>query len=290
MADIFLSYQRRDQTRARLIVKALQAHGYSVFFDPDIRVGEYWSDRLEHEIEIARIVLVLWSASACKSHFVRSEARRGLKQSKLIQAHLEPCNPPLGLDEVESAQLGDWDPRNSQSQEWLGLLSALVRLGVSPARARSTRKKRRALPASAKQIELPFDQPVQRALDESAWSAFCRHWSGQVRDMGAQQLSYYLRNADLGEGWAQMVVATMILFGKAADYDEKAAVRYFEAASKNNWKQADFALGVLYESGIGCRKDLKRAVSAYKRAAKRGHSAAEYHLSLLRDAAPKLTK
>ena len=38
--DIFLSYNREDQARARLFAEAFAAEGFSVWWDSDLKAGE----------------------------------------------------------------------------------------------------------------------------------------------------------------------------------------------------------------------------------------------------------
>ena len=46
MKEIYLAYAREDIDRATDIVEALEAEGFSVFFDAAIRVGTEWDEVL----------------------------------------------------------------------------------------------------------------------------------------------------------------------------------------------------------------------------------------------------
>ena len=61
MADIFLSYSRRDLERARQFEEALEQCGLSVFWDRELLPGEGYRRAIEHELKQARCVIVLWS-------------------------------------------------------------------------------------------------------------------------------------------------------------------------------------------------------------------------------------
>ncbi len=63
MADIFLSYARKDRKRGDALAKALEGLGWSVFWDPTIPAGLTWDDYIGGELEKARCVVVAWSAA-----------------------------------------------------------------------------------------------------------------------------------------------------------------------------------------------------------------------------------
>jgi hypothetical protein len=52
--DIFFSYAREDQARVGRIVAALEARGWSVFWDLRIPVGETWRSYIGRALEKAR--------------------------------------------------------------------------------------------------------------------------------------------------------------------------------------------------------------------------------------------
>ena len=61
MADIFLSYKREDRDKVKLIVEALQAKGWTVWWDTRIGAGESWDQVIEAQLKAAKCVLVVWS-------------------------------------------------------------------------------------------------------------------------------------------------------------------------------------------------------------------------------------
>lgn len=112
MADVFISYKREEIEAARLVSENLQLEGFSTFFDAHdeigIDIGEPWDIRLERELADARVVVVLWSAASVGSHNVRDEARRAYARGVLVPAKLNPCDAPLGLGTMQTADLSQW--------------------------------------------------------------------------------------------------------------------------------------------------------------------------------------
>ena len=61
MAHLFISYNREDQYRARAIADALEAEGFAVWWDTNLRAGESYDEVTEKNLREAGAVVVLWS-------------------------------------------------------------------------------------------------------------------------------------------------------------------------------------------------------------------------------------
>ncbi|MGH8115482.1 MAG: toll/interleukin-1 receptor domain-containing protein [Rhodanobacteraceae bacterium] len=75
MADVFISYARADKARVVPLVAAIEAKGWSVWWDPEITPGQEFDDQIDAEIDAARAVLVIWTPTSVASRWVRGEAR-----------------------------------------------------------------------------------------------------------------------------------------------------------------------------------------------------------------------
>ena len=62
MADVFVSYKAEDRRRVQPLVQALQADGYSVWWDEHIGTGDEWRQTIERELDAARCVIVIGSS------------------------------------------------------------------------------------------------------------------------------------------------------------------------------------------------------------------------------------
>ena len=62
----------------------------------------------------------------------------------------------------------------------------------------------------------------------------------------------------------------------------KEAYEYSEKAAELNNPEAEYNLGVFYEQGICVKKDIKRAMYWYEKAAKQGHINAINNLNLIK--------
>ena len=74
MSEIFMSYARPTERQARQIADTLRQRGYGVWRDDELPAHRAYSEVIEERIKAAKAVLVLWSADAAKSQWVRAEA------------------------------------------------------------------------------------------------------------------------------------------------------------------------------------------------------------------------
>lgn len=108
MADIFLSYARSSSREAKRIAEVLRQSGYSIWFDESLPAHRAYSDVIEEQLEAANAVLVLWSAEAAQSQWVRSEANRARETGRLVQVRLGEARLPMPFDQIQCADLSGW--------------------------------------------------------------------------------------------------------------------------------------------------------------------------------------
>src|SRR5262245_34847778 len=70
VSDIFISYSRRDHTRAKSLAQALTDHGISVWWDNLLSPGDFVGKVLTERINAAKAVVVLWTSESIHSQWV----------------------------------------------------------------------------------------------------------------------------------------------------------------------------------------------------------------------------
>jgi len=126
MADVFVSYDRRDRDLAEKVVAALTEQGLTVWWDDRLTPHETWDKTIEREVDSAKKVLVLWTKHSVESDWVRTEAGAAKESTppKLIQARFSDCKVPLAFRLLQHVDLIGWTPKRRHSG-WDRLISWL---------------------------------------------------------------------------------------------------------------------------------------------------------------------
>ncbi len=108
MADVFLSYGRGDWVTVKRLANAIDKTGLKVWWDRHIKGSTDFSRDSESQLNAASKVLVLWSAEAVNSHWVRDEATVAADSGRLVSATLDGTQPPLGFRQFQTIDLKNW--------------------------------------------------------------------------------------------------------------------------------------------------------------------------------------
>jgi adenylate cyclase len=108
MADIFVSYSRSDRDRVAPLVAALEAQGWSVWWDPEITPGDEFDALIGAELESARAVVVVWSPLSVDSRWVKGEARDAADRGVLVPVRFENARLPIDVRSIHTTDLDGW--------------------------------------------------------------------------------------------------------------------------------------------------------------------------------------
>ena len=129
MSDVFVSYKAEDRKRVRPLVEALEADGYSVWWDEQIGGGAQWRHMIEAELNAAKCVIVAWSKRSVGTEgtFVQDEATRAQVRHVYIPVLIDKVHLPLGFGEMQALPLSAWKGDRSDPH-YQAILSAVTRL------------------------------------------------------------------------------------------------------------------------------------------------------------------
>ncbi|HXV00790.1 MAG TPA: TIR domain-containing protein [Caulobacteraceae bacterium] len=130
MAHIFISYARPDEPLAVMIADRLRAAGFEIWRDDQLPAHRPYAEVIEERINGAAAVVVLWSAEAAKSQWVRAEADIARNARTLVQASVDGTLPPMPFGQIQCADLKDWDGQGSSSG-WNKLADSVAELAGS---------------------------------------------------------------------------------------------------------------------------------------------------------------
>ncbi len=230
MADIFISYARSDRDTARRLAAYLKDSGLSVWWDMSLKPGEVFREEIERRIGEARHVIVLWSETSVKSHFVLDEAGEAARQNKLVPLRIDGCKLPLGFGQHHTHTVSAW-PGD------LAPVLAVVGSGKVPAQSAS----------ASVQTAQDFFKSAYAAKDAGDFDQAISDYSEAIRLKPDDAIAYNNRgNAFLAKGDNDRAIA---------DYDQAIRLKPDDAIAYNNRGNAFLAKG-----------DNDRAIADYDQA------------------------
>ena len=180
--DIFISYSRNDRERVNHIAKALEAEGYSVWWDRDIRAGEEFDHVIDKAIKSAKAIVVIWSKDSTRSNWVKEEAEDGVEENKLVPALIDEVTIPRGFRRIQAAELQDAADNPTLSRNWPEFLDSVHKIAgraqgagkaASAAAPPTQDAVAQTLARAATQTPSPSPAASPRTSDEApAWKRF----------------------------------------------------------------------------------------------------------------------
>lgn len=135
MVDVFISYSRTNKAKVAQIARGIEDAGYSVWWDAELPPHQSYGEVITGKIDDAKAAIVVWSAEAAASEWVRAEADMARNQKKLVQTALGDIMPPLPFNQIQYANLGDWNGEDDHP-EWRKVKQSLTALcGAREAKA-----------------------------------------------------------------------------------------------------------------------------------------------------------
>jgi adenylate cyclase len=160
MADVFVSYARSDKARVAPLVAAIEAQGWSVWWDPEIAAGQEFDRQIATELKSAAAVVVVWTPTSVESRWVRGEARDAADRGVLVPVRFDGAELPIDVRAIHTTNLDGWadDPASPAVQELLRSLGAMINRRRAPqsAAAASPMSAPPAAPAGISICVLPF--------------------------------------------------------------------------------------------------------------------------------------
>ena len=160
MADVFVSYARSDKARVAPLVAAIEAQGWSVWWDPEIAAGQEFDRQIATELKSAAAVVVVWTPTSVESRWVRGEARDAADRGVLVPVRFDGAELPIDVRAIHTTNLDGWgeNPASAAVQELLRSLGAMInrQRAVQPAAAAAPVPVPPAVPAGISICVLPF--------------------------------------------------------------------------------------------------------------------------------------
>jgi len=161
MADVFVSYARADKALVVPLVAALEAAGWSVWWDPAISPGQEFDSQIEDELQAATAVVVVWTPTSVVSRWVRGEAREAADRNVLVPVRFAGARLPMDVRAIHTTDLDQWhgNPSSASFQDLLRALGSMIARQAASGAARDGAGVTPVAPAAPTRIAicvLPF--------------------------------------------------------------------------------------------------------------------------------------
>jgi adenylate cyclase len=108
VSDVFISYARSTEREAKRVAEALRALGYGVWLDDELPAHRDYAEVIEERLRAAKAVVVVWSAEAAKSQWVRAEADLAREVGTMVQLTVDGATLPMPFNRIQCADLIGW--------------------------------------------------------------------------------------------------------------------------------------------------------------------------------------
>ncbi len=175
--DVFISYKREDRAVAKALAEVLAAHGYSIWWDIDLLPGDRFADEIGAVIERASTTIVLWSAKAVASDYIRGEADLARQLGRLFPVRLDDSALPIPFNALQTLDLTGWQSLGDDAQ--LEPLLAALKARIGNSRSAQRIPETTAVNLHAREAEA--EAAVWRSINDQPSAS-------------ASEYDYYLRN------------------------------------------------------------------------------------------------
>jgi hypothetical protein len=165
MAQVFISYSRKDRDLAQLVASGLTAEGMSVWWDRDIASGERWDKVIKRELDAAGAVVVLWTPNSVEadatisSEWVANEAAEARRREILVPVLSGGGATPFEFQRIQSHDLNGWTGERS-ANAWRVLAERIRAVAGLPMADVDTVEFRPAPPPPPRDEPKPLPPPI----------------------------------------------------------------------------------------------------------------------------------
>jgi adenylate cyclase len=247
MADVFISYARSTEDQAKKIARALAALGYDVGRDDELPAHRDYSDVIEERLRAARAVVVVWSAEAVKSQWVRAEADLAREAGTLVQLTLDGAPLPLPFNRIQCPDLRGWQGE-AALPAWRKVVESIAELVGRAGETRdylaAPRQPAPETPATFSLAIAPFADPAGVAagddfaagLGDEIATALARFAVLSVVDAGPASGPRYLVEGSVQRSRARVRINVQL---RRSGHGERAWAERFDAALEDPFALQD---------------------------------------------------
>ena len=290
MAEIFISYKSQNRPSVAKLASILEAEGFSVWWDREVRPGGDFNRTIMAALREAQVVVCLWSESAAQGEadsWVLTEARIAKSRNCLVPVTLDGTPLPVEFANLSRLSLAEQSLRRGDP-----CLDALLRelyLSVRNREPPSPHVVPKALELSAvKEISPAAADAVKYAEEGDQGASLYDLGRNYLYGMNSVPLNAHFGRrliraaADFGHVRAMWHLGTISSDREDGNRDDnlREALYWYRQAAELGQPEAQYNLAIFYHQGIGLECcDDSSAMYWLDRAARLNHSKAQYVLA-----------
>lgn len=266
MPHVFISYARSTASQAQQVAAALRDLGHQVWLDGAIPAHRAYADVIAERLREARAVVVIWSADAAKSEWVRSEADRARVERKLVQLTIDGAALPMPFDQIQCADLAGWQGEPAAAG-WRRVAASVAELLAGPTPSpESSQLRATSLPSATPDTfsvaVAPFTDPTgatagdnfAEGLVAEIATALARFPALRVMDAGPTSAARYLLDGSVRRSGSRVRINVQL---RDAAQGERVWAERFDSALAD-----PFAVQEDVANAVACR--VETAILAYE--------------------------
>ncbi len=125
MADLYITYGIRERYWVSKLAAALEAEGYSVWWDHAVIPGANVRAESQQALTEAKCALVIWSDTAVEDHWVLVDSEQAVKQGALVSVLANNAAVPAVYQSLEVSDLQDWAVGDLQDAHFMNLVETI---------------------------------------------------------------------------------------------------------------------------------------------------------------------
>lgn len=185
MDHVFISYARSSEAEAALIAGILDRLDYPVWWDQQLLAHAAYAEIIEERLRAAKAVIVIWTADAVKSQWVRAEANVAREAGTLVQMRVGDVVPPLPFNEIQCVDMTGWQGE-ADAPGWRKIIASIAILfgKAAPAMPAVAAPAKPPPSAAARSLAAADGQPllVVLAFDDLSGDPETRYFSDGISE------------------------------------------------------------------------------------------------------------
>lgn len=167
MADILISHVSEDQDRVIKLVEFLRTQDWELWWNQDVAPGDAIDIVTETQLELAKVVITIWSEHSVQSRLVRNTAFEAVESQRWLPIRIDQVKMPLRYRDYQCIDMAAWLTQQDNEAEHLLVASceSLLSAGSNDSKSHLNELSHSTI---AEQSKKPLTNGILRTRTEKA--------------------------------------------------------------------------------------------------------------------------